>query len=192
MRVLTGRFAEPRGYLLYCLALLRPGVGVPVFEQPAGFTGDLSALDPQNLTLVIEEGRRHLDRQVAALDRARGRAGTGLTVGLAALTALAGLARAVWQGPIAALVLWAISAALIVLSIAGSAAVLTTQARLGAIHAAWLADSNPTAVLLAGTYADQVGIGDATVAARVTILRDATLLLVLGAFSLTAAWVIQA
>lgn len=188
MKTIAGRLAEPRAYLLYCLALFHPGVEVPVFESPRVFTTDLTGLPAPALTLIIEEGRRHLDRQHTELDRIRTRASTLLTVALAALAAVAGTAHAVRHGPTPALVSWAFGAVLIVSALAGSAAVLTTQARLGVVHAAGFAAADPDAVLLARTYAEQVPIGDATLAARVTVLRDATLLLVLGALGLAVGW----
>jgi hypothetical protein len=83
-----GRFAEARVYLLYVLALLRPGVEAPTFGAPSEFTGDIDRLDDDDLEIVIDEGRRQLDRQLADLERNRSRAATLLTVGLAEIAVL--------------------------------------------------------------------------------------------------------
>jgi hypothetical protein len=56
MPTVTGPFAEPRLYLLYCAAVLHPGRPLPTFADPAPHTGSLDHLQPQDLTLLIEEG----------------------------------------------------------------------------------------------------------------------------------------
>jgi hypothetical protein len=191
MKVVAGRFAELRVYLTYCAALFRPGVAVPVFEAPAMFTADLTGVSDPDLMLVIEEGRRQLDRQYADLERTRGRVGTALTVGFAALAAVAGLGPTALDGPRPSLILWLLSAVFIILGIAGAGAVLTAQARLGAVYTNLYAKS-PSRDVLAQTYAEAAQVGEVTIAARVTVLRDATLLLVLGAWLLALAWFFRA
>lgn len=188
MKVVSGRLAELRAYLAYCAALFRPGVAVPVFQQPAPFVADLTVLPDADLTLIIEEGRRQLDRQYADLERTRGRAGTALTVALGTLAALAGLAPTAVSGPLPCRILWVLSAVLVLFGVAGTAAVLTAQARLGAVYTDVFAADDPSRHGLARLYAEVSGIGEVTIAARVTVLRDATLVLVLGAVLLAFAW----
>jgi hypothetical protein len=87
MPVITGRFAEGRLYLRYCVSLLHPGRILPTFADPTPYTGNLDHHQEADLALLIEEGRRQLDRQAADLDRIRNRAGALATVSLALISA---------------------------------------------------------------------------------------------------------
>jgi hypothetical protein len=189
MRVISGRFAEVRCYLWHCLAVLRPGTEVPVFHEPSVFTGDLSAAAEDQLKLVVEEGRRQLDRQAADLERMRARATTLVTVGLAEIALLSNGARAAFRSTWPVTAAWTGSALLAVLGIAGAVAVLTARAVLGRTDTRDTAlEPSPRLPKLASEYAQATGEGESTVATRLTVLRDAVLLLVLGALLYAAAW----
>jgi len=189
MRVVAGRLAEARVYLSYCLAILKPGVEVPVFAEPLPFVGQLDELNTDDLTLIVDEGRRQFDRQRTDLERMRSRATTLVTIGLAEVGLLAGGARhAFTHGPIPTAA-WSISGLLVVLGLAGAVAVLTCQAVLGRTDTAAIAYlPSPLLPLTALAYAQQMSVGEETVRTRLTVLRDAVLLLVLSALIYAAGW----
>jgi hypothetical protein len=187
--VVKGRFAEARVYGRYVLALFRPGIEVPMFGTPTEVAGDLDRLAIDDLKIVVEEGRRQLDRQLADLERTRSRAGTLLTVGLAEIAVLSASAHRVFGHGLVLAILWFLSAALAILAVGGAASLLTSQARFGRTDTRQLA-TGPVPVLpsLALAYAAAVGLGEETIRTRITILRDGVLLAVVSALMYAAVW----
>lgn len=189
MRAITGRLAEPRVYLWHCAAVFLPGVDVPVFAPPAVFDGDLRAMSNDDLKLIVEEGRRQLDRQQGDLERIRSRGATLVTVGLAEIALLSSGARRAFSAGGWETAAWASAAVLVVLGLAGAAAVLTAKSVFGRTDTAMAAGLAPPVLRpLACAYAEQVGYGEETVRTRLTVLRDAVLLLVVGALVYAALW----
>jgi len=189
MKVVKGHCAEARVYLWHCLAVLRPGVEVPVFSEPAKFDGDLAGLTDDDLCLVVDEARRQLDRQLGDLERMRSRASALVTVGLAEIALLSGGARDMFHHGCGSAAAWALSTLLVVLGLAGAAAVLTVQAVFGRTDTALIADQSPPLLKpTAVAYAGLTGVGEETVRTRLTVLRDSVLLLVLGALVYACAW----
>lgn len=189
MHAIKGRFAEARVYGWYVLALLRPGVEVPTFGEPGAFTADVERFTPDDLKIIVEEGRRQIDRQLADLEKNRARAATLLTIGLAELAVLAASANRVFPLGVPARVVWAISALLVVLTIGGAASLLTSRADFGRLETRQLA-VGPMPVLreAAFGYADAVGLGEETVRTRITVLRDGVLLAVMAALLYAVIW----
>jgi hypothetical protein len=189
VKVIQGRFAEARVYWAYALALLRPGVEVPLFAAPATFTGDIHKLDGDDLKVVVEEGRRQLDRQLADLEHNKSRAGTLLTLSVGEIAALSATAQRTFQHGLLLIVAWVLSALLAVLAAAGGASLLTSQARFGRLDTPSLAAGRRPALRNAAlTYARWVGIGEETVKTRITVLRDGVLLAVLAALLYAVIW----
>ncbi|WP_329007639.1 hypothetical protein OG271_18160 [Micromonospora rifamycinica] len=189
MHVVKGRLAEARVYGWYVLAVLRPGVEVPTFGQPESFTADIERFTPDDLKIIVEEGRRQLDRQLADLEKTRSRAATLLTIGLAELAVLATSANRVFLLGVPARVVWAISALLVVLTIGGAASLLTSRADFGRLETRQLA-GGPMPVLRQAAlgYAHTVGTGEETVRTRITVLRDGVLLAVTAALLYAVIW----
>ncbi|UQU66838.1 hypothetical protein COUCH_11450 [Couchioplanes caeruleus] len=189
MHVVRGRYAEARVYGWYVLALLRPGVEVPTFGQPEPFTADIERFTPDDLKIIVEEGRRQTDRQLADLEKNRARAATLLTIGLAELAVLAASAGRVFPLGVPVRVVWAISAVLVVLTIGGAASLLTSRADFGRLETRHLA-AGPMPVLREAAlgYAHAVGLGEETVRTRITVLRDGVLLAVMAALLYAVIW----
>lgn len=187
--IVTGRFAEARLYLIYALALLRPGVRVPTFASPRLFARSISHLCADDLKVLVEEGRRALDQQETDLERIRSRSVNLLTIGLAEVAALSALApRAFTHGPLA-VVLWCLGAVLIVLAIGGAAAILTARAEMGSVDPRTVASQSPPLLrAIAMEYLQALGESEGTVRARLTVLRDAVLLETVAALVLAAVW----
>lgn len=187
MKTVDGRRAEARLYLAYVLALFRPGTAVPVFHQPRKPTRSAASLPAVDRAIVIEEGRRQLDHQNADMQRNHTRAATLLTVTVAEVVFLARAASTAFDSAWPVLFAWAASAVLAALAAAGAVAVLTTSAVYGRVHTADIIDSpEPAEETAARLYADAVGFGESTNAARLTVLRDAVLLTLLAALLLAA------
>ena len=190
MRPITGRFAEARVYVWHCAAIFRPGSDVPVFAHPVLFDGDLGGMkDDDDLRMIIDEGRRQLDRQMADLDRIRSRGVTLVTVGLAELALLARGARTTFAHGTGATVAWTFAALLVLFGLGGAAALLTAKAEFGRTDTVKAAGEVPPVLRpLALAYAQQAGYGEETVRTRLTVLRDAVLLLVVGALVYAGLW----
>jgi hypothetical protein len=176
----NGPFREARGYLSYVAALLYPGRSVPVFEQPPKLVINMQRLSPSDKALLIEEGRTLLANQADAMGRNQTRAATLLTIAVAELVFLAKaggdvIAHRGWP-----YLPWTVGLVVAALSLAGAVSVLTSSAVYGGISAdALVRDESPVVDALATQYLDALGPGEATNAARLTVLRDAVWLAVL-------------
>jgi hypothetical protein len=189
MAIVTGRFREARLYLIFAVSSFYPGVQVPTFRKPRQFKWPLSGdLTQDDLTLIVDEGRRQLDRQLADLEHIRNRAGALLTVCLAELAALSAGASRIFAHALPTIA-WAFSVVLVVLSVAGAVALLSSQATFGRVDTMGLAVSTSSVRRVAArAYARSVGQGEETIATRVTVFRDAVFLAVLGAILYAVAW----
>ena len=182
---------EPLNYLRHCLSAFLPGSTLPVFMAAQPFDGDLTGVTPDELEILIDEGRRQLDWQWAQLERLRTRASTLLTVSLAEVALLAGGARSSWHSHWFVAVAWTASLLVALLGMAGTAAVLTGKALIGAIELSAFAAAlhgDDALKLLAITYARSVPLGLPTLNTFMTIIRDAVLLLVTGAVTFGIVW----
>ena len=160
-------------YLVHVLSLLAPGKKVPSFSADPLKPEDVSAWEPEELKLLIEEGRRQADRQQADFHNLRGRAQWLFTVGVAALGALGvGLARATPDTPVA--IAWVLGLLGLVYGVGGAAAILVARADFKSIHAALVsALSKPVDRSLAQVYARMMADGENTIATRLTVFRQA-------------------
>jgi hypothetical protein len=189
MTVIKGRYAEARLYLVYVLAVLRPGVRVPTFGEPQPFDGSLAALTGDDLKIIVEEGRRMIDQQETDLEHIRSRAGTLLTMGLAEIAVLSALATRVFKHSPFVVILWCLSVVAVVLAVGGAASVLTSQARMGRVDPRHVAlEFTPLVRRIAAEYLQSLGEGEETVRTRLTVLRGAVLLETLAALLLAVAW----
>jgi len=191
-RVITlrGPAAEVLGYLVHCLALLWPGVKVPVFSEPEA-TGDLSVGRlREHLDLVIDEARAQLDRQHADLAELRARALAMSTVALTELGLLAATA-----GRFAHLSGWPLRAwigcfVVVAFGLAGMGSIASTRADFSGISIPLLLTKDGD---LRTVYAiELVGclpLGQVTVDTRRTVFRDALALMIVGALAYGILWI---
>lgn len=188
--MITGRCREIRAYLWYCVALFWPGVKVPNFEHPPERHPDIADLTDEQLQVVLEEGRRHLDRQRQDLERVQTRSATAATIGLAEIALLSNGGATVFRAGAFYLFPWLAAFICVFLGVAGAVSLLTTRPTVAAPHVnniATYADGNPL-YSAAYSYVQDVDVGDVTLSARVTILRDVALLLVVGALLYAVIW----
>jgi hypothetical protein len=175
-------------YAAHVAALLAPGVRVPSVRGRQIEPGSLEDWIDAELELMVDEGRRQVDRQLQDLDRTRNRSQWLLTLALAALAALAtGFARTGPTGPDA--VAWVVGMAALTWGVAGAAAVMVIRAEFRQISTTLLS-STETPVLrsLAEAYARMTGLGEECVATRITVFRQAVLFSIIGGYiSLVAA-----
>lgn len=182
MPVISGRFAEARLYLYYCVALFHPGRTMPTFAEPEPHTRDILPLSDEELSLLIEEGRRQLDRQMADMDRIRNRAGALATVSLALTAAIVSKLPEVLHRHWTLISLWSVSCALAFLAVAGAASILAARAVLGRIDTRLAAQGlRPLRSDLAEAYVELVSTGEETVRTFLTVFRDAVTLVVVAA-----------
>jgi hypothetical protein len=167
-------------YSRHILGLLLPGkkVAVPVVHQMK--PDPLEKWEEQDLKLMIEEGRRQLDRQFSDLEHTRSRAQWVFTVGAAVTASLAGaLVKARPSGLI--LALWIVAVVILVYGVAGAAAVMVARADFVRLDTALMSRWTPPILKeLATSYSRMLGTGENTVAGRLTVLHEAVLYVVLG------------
>jgi len=180
-------------YLQYVLALFSAGRPVPVFEAQGLNPQSINSWSPEEKQLLVDEGRRQLDRQVADLYQIQARAQIVLTTGIALGVAWASLLSSIvdacglWQ--VAVMVLWITAAVLIVLTTLGAAALMSVRADFGMIHATLLSLSTPPVLDdLAAAYARTVRVGHNTIATRLGLLRISVLLILAAATVLGLVW----
>ncbi|MER7270985.1 hypothetical protein ACVMYR_28360 [Micromonospora sp. PTRAS2] len=189
MDVVIGRFREARLYLRYAIAPFRPGARLPTFEKPAELKWPIkSDLDTPQLELIISEARRQVDRQRASLESLRSRSNALLALCLAEIGLLSAGANKVFKhGWLIAP--WAVSALAVLLALGGAISLLSARADFGGVNLIGLAAADPPLHRVAAkSYATSTGIGDATIAARITVFRDAVLLAIIGAILYAAVW----
>lgn len=176
-------------YLSHCLAVFRPGSTPPLFHQPESFEGSLAEAENDHLDLVIEEGRRQLDRQLGDLERIRSRSAVLVTVGIAEIGILAAGMKQTFEAGYWTFSLWILSSIAVTLGLLGAAAVLTASAQFGRIETKMVAALSPPVLYkTAEGYAESTGLGECTVATRLTVFRSAVLLLIAAAVIYACAW----
>jgi hypothetical protein len=191
------RPSEIKVYLLHVVALFRPSTAVPAFEVHQGELGDVSGWSHDDHELLIAEGRRQLDRQIADLERTRSRCQFLFTTALGLLVVVFGTARTI-AGPgshhvLPALLLWCLSIVCMVLGLLGTAALITARKDVQIIDAARFSRTTPPVLeTLALAYADAVRTGENSVATALTVQRDAVLFVVAGASAYATAWLLAA
>jgi hypothetical protein len=170
-------------YFAHIAGVLLPGEELPQHRAHPTSAQPLDNWPTEDLSLMIDEGRRQLDRQLSDLERIRGRAQWLFTVGAAITTALAG--GFVAEGSHGWLfVLWILGLALLVIGVGGAAAVMTVRADFKTIDTAVLSGYKPPAQsALARDYSRMLRLGEDTVATRLTIFRQAVLYVILGGYT---------
>jgi hypothetical protein len=180
---------EVAAYVRHVAALLLPGL------SPGGFTAhqtepdDISGWSADELRLLVEEGRRQLDRQRAELERVQTRAQFLFTTAVALLAVFVSQTDRIGGG---AAVLWALGLAAVAWGMLGAAALMSVRAEFGGIDSTRLSHQQASEVLfsLARAYSSTVRVGENTVATRITVFRDAVLLVVVGATLHTCIWLL--
>lgn len=191
----VGRPSEIKVYLQHVAALFRPSIAVVAFEVHKSEPGDVSGWSDDDMELLIAEGRRQIDRQVADLERVRSRSQFLFTTVLGLLVIVFGTVHAI-AGPdshrvFLAVFLWCGSVVSILLGLLGTAALIATRKDLKIVDAAILSRVTPPVLAqLAIGYADAVRTGENSVATALTVQRDAVLLVIVGASAYMAAWLL--
>lgn len=171
-----------RIYAEHVLGLVLPGQRPETHDADPVRPGALTSWTDGELPLMIEEGRRQLDRQQHDFERVQARAQWLFTVA-AAVTAAVGTMLANgdpswWQ--------WTIgltSLALLVWGVGGTAAIIVVRADFRVIHAPVLSHLGaPVNRSLAEAYSGMMATGGNTVATRLTILRQAMVLCLAGGY----------
>ena len=124
-------------YLLHVLALIRPGAPVPTFRAHQIAAQPLTGWSDDELQLMVDEGRRQADRQLADLEQIRGRAQWLFTVGVPIVTATGAVLAAIGDGESGWWkVAWVASLLLAGYGVVGAAAIMTIRADFNEIDSA--------------------------------------------------------
>jgi hypothetical protein len=140
--------------------------------------------------MMIDEGRRQSDRQLADLEQIRSRAQWLFTVGAPIVTAVAAVFAAFDEGDSGWwVVLWLASLLAAGYGVVGAAAIMTIRADFNVIDSAVLSGyQRPVLNQLADDYAAMLGAGENTVATRLTVYRQAAVWLIIGGYGALIAW----
>lgn len=174
-------FRGQRVYALHVVALVAPGTRIPTLQALRVEAQPLDAWEDADLALMVEEGRRQADRQLADLERIRGRAQWLFSLGVAVATVLATVyahhATSSWVSA-----LRIASFVLLFWGVAGAAAILVGRADFQIILTALLSGVEPPVLrALAVSYSKILNTGEDTIATRLTVFRQAVLFSLLGA-----------
>jgi hypothetical protein len=190
----TARYrpSEISVYFEHIFGLFVPGRKVSMFEVDTKEPGEMKGWEREDYLLVVEEGRRQLDRQGVDLSEIRGRAQYSATTGLALIALIVAGVRTVadaaspWP-----FLLWAIAIAASALGILGAAAVMVARKELGIIDTTLLSQmSTPILARTAVAYARTVRTGENTIATQITVYRDSVLSILVGVGLYGASWVL--
>lgn len=179
-------------YGQHVTAMFRPGAIGSTHPADRNKPGDLAGWSSDDRELLVEEGRRQLDRQGNEIERIRTRAQVLFAIAIALLGGAGGLAGKV--DSVGSIVLWGVWGAAIVVgawATLGAAAVVTVAAQIETIHATVLSRSqSPVEPRLASDYAVAVVAGENALAVRLTNFRwSVSFLLISAALAFVAlAW----
>jgi hypothetical protein len=169
---------------------------MPAVDVYQAEPGDMEDWDEREIELVVQEGRRQLDRQRNDLEGVRNRSQFLFTtcIGLLAIT-LAGYGIVLSTGGPSLLpwlfVILVLSFTSIVAGLLGAASVIVARKEMGGIDTALLSQQEPPVQhTLARSYARTVRHGENTIATQITVYRDAVLLVLIGAICYGVAWLV--
>lgn len=192
-------WAETVVYLDHVRALLAPGSKVKAHDTVSGDaakTGSLDDWTAEELGLLVVEGQRTLDRQASDFDRVRTTAQILLPTATALLVIFGSELVRVKDHPGCLrwllLGLWVVGTVLVLLAGLGAASVLSVRGPFGAVLPTLLSQQDPPVLkALATSYSEQAVTGENTVGTRLTIIRDAVTLFVLGGLVYLVLWVVR-
>ncbi|HVE45525.1 MAG TPA: hypothetical protein VNA57_02095 [Acidimicrobiales bacterium] len=160
-------------YGRYVAALFRPGHRVPTFDVYRIVAGDMAGWSAEELRLLVEEGRRQVDRHARELERIQSRAQFLFTTALALLIVLAAAGRRVATSEgVVMLLVWGLGTAVVAAGMLGASSLLAVRAEVSGIETALLSTQAPGGVLeaLARSYAGMMSRGESSVATRLTLI----------------------
>jgi hypothetical protein len=185
------QLAEEIGvYARHVLALFWPNKAAPTLSADSNEAGELTGWEQEDLQILIEEGRRQLDRQHEDLERIRNRAQVLLAFGLALEGTIASLqSQVVSSGCLVSWICWVLALLAGGWAVLGAGATSVVRADMEIIHAAVLSRRQPPIVEeLAADYAAMGKTGQNQLATRLTNLRHAVAWLLLSAFFGLLSW----
>ena len=183
-------------YFSHCLALFIPG-STPRFADLPQTTehSDLSNWDPEELELLIEQGKYQLDRQRNQLRDLQNRSQFLLTTALGALLFAVNRLSDTLLSESSNIIAWTsvlliISALSLFIGALGVASNIGTKNLLGAINIKLLSNVEPPRKLaMARAYIHCVIPGENTLATRFAIFWMAIMFVLIGTLLLAIAWV---
>jgi hypothetical protein len=180
----------------FILALIFGGRVKPEMENP-NVPGDTSEFDDASLELIVNQGRWQLDRQQESFRHTTDRAQILLTVNIIVLGFIAASFHHIVQiagiREITATVIWAVGALFVVVGIAATASVITVAADFDTVDTTKVSNfPHPVLRKVADSYAKTVRLGEITVAARVTVFRQAVRFVCWGTLIAALAYVVAA
>lgn len=168
-----------------------PNAGAPAQVADVNKPGAMTGWEDVDHELLIEEGRRQVDRQHDDLERIRTRAQVALAFGLALVGTIAALDDRMSAADCSiARVLWILALVAGAWSVLGAAATSVVRADVEVIDATTLSTYNkPIKADLAADYAKIVVTGENQLATRLTNLRHAVMWLLIAAILALLAWI---
>lgn len=149
-------------------------------NQPA--PAPLSNMTDDDLKVVIEEGRRQIDKQASDLHYIRTRAQWLLTIMIAASAALTNATLANSPNTLV-MALWGVGILLLTLAVLGTTSLIVVAARRGGINTALMGNLSTNVLSgLATSYTSQTTVGETTLATMLSVLHRAVFLALVGGY----------
>lgn len=176
-------------YARHVVAVFVPGRRVrthDVVPDDLARVGDFKGWSEDDMRLLVEECRRTLDQQQAQFDRVRTTAQVILPLAIALLVVFGSELAGVIRGQSSILrngflLAWGVGTVLVTLAGLGAAATLSVRSEFGTVFPPILSQlPSPILPTVAKAYAGQIAVGEATLGTRITVIRDAVTLLVVG------------
>lgn len=166
------------------------GRQVPVSDIDRVKPANITDANDSELQLLIDLARRQLDGLSAQLEQIRQRAqflfsALLLLIG-AAPALLPTIATEDGAGPF---LIWAVSLAVLILSVLGTAGIIVNKKVMGVVDSGWVThQSRPWLMASAQDHLASIQPSWETVATQVTLLRDSALLTILAVVGIVTAW----
>lgn len=176
-------------FFSYLRALLTPGHPPRSRTADPNVVADVTAWPAADLTLLLEEGRRQYDRLDSGVGTSRTRAQFTFTTALALLVVMGTEANTASVQPIWLHVFFLVGGGFVVLGLMGSLAVALVQIGTETIHVPILTNyPTPIRARLAGDYASVILAMQRAHLTMVTVYREASLYVTLGAVAYGGYW----
>jgi len=177
-------------YARHVMALFWPNKFAPVLIADKNEPGGVDGWSDDDLRLLVDEGRRQLDRQHDDLERIRGRSQVLLALGLALEGSIASLqSQLTTHAPCWVWAIWALALLTGGWSILGAGATSAVRADMEIIHSAVMSRRDgPALPQLAKDYAGMTKQGENQLATRLTNLRYAVVWLLIAALLGLVSW----
>lgn len=171
-------------YMSYVSCLIQPSKTPSQVAMKLPNPSPVAGMTPDEMLLVVEEGRRQIDRQRSDLQNIRTRAQWMLTIMIAASVALTKAIVSTNSDCLWLLILWIAGMLLTTLAILGTTALIVVAAPIGGMNTAQMGGIQGQGIeALADSYTNTTDVGETTLATMLSVLHKAVFLALVGGYA---------